>query len=72
MLSAATYNITFVTIKSEKDGVPTRSMFIIDIGGGSTEWILYRDHDHIDMGSIPVGSLTCPEVSKTIPFQKPT
>jgi len=37
------------------DGVPTRSMFIIDIGGGSTEWILYRDHDHIDMGSIPVG-----------------
>ncbi len=30
-------------------------MFIVDIGGGSTEWILYRDQDHIDMGSIPIG-----------------
>lgn len=31
------------------------SMFILDIGGGSTEWILYRDQAHINMGSIPVG-----------------
>jgi exopolyphosphatase/guanosine-5'-triphosphate,3'-diphosphate pyrophosphatase len=30
-------------------------MFIVDIGGGSTEWVLYRDQDHIDMGSIPTG-----------------
>jgi exopolyphosphatase / guanosine-5'-triphosphate,3'-diphosphate pyrophosphatase len=30
-------------------------MFIVDIGGGSTEWILYRDQDHIDMGSIRIG-----------------
>jgi exopolyphosphatase / guanosine-5'-triphosphate,3'-diphosphate pyrophosphatase len=30
-------------------------MFIVDIGGGSTEWILYRDQDHFDMGSIPIG-----------------
>ena len=30
-------------------------MLIVDIGGGSTEWILYRDQDHIDMGSIPIG-----------------
>lgn len=29
--------------------------FIVDIGGGSSEWILYRGKDHIDMGSIPVG-----------------
>ena len=31
------------------------AMFILDIGGGSTEWVLYRDQSHIDMGSIPVG-----------------
>jgi exopolyphosphatase/guanosine-5'-triphosphate,3'-diphosphate pyrophosphatase len=30
------------------------SDFIVDIGGGSTEWILYGD-DLLDMGSIPVG-----------------
>jgi exopolyphosphatase / guanosine-5'-triphosphate,3'-diphosphate pyrophosphatase len=28
---------------------------IIDIGGGSTEWILYRDKHLVDMGSMPVG-----------------
>ena len=32
-----------------------RSAFIVDIGGGSSEWIFYRDRDNIDMGSIPVG-----------------
>jgi exopolyphosphatase/guanosine-5'-triphosphate,3'-diphosphate pyrophosphatase len=31
------------------------SMFILDIGGGSTEWVLYRDRAHINMGSMPVG-----------------
>jgi len=31
------------------------SALIIDIGGGSSEWILYRDKDNLDMGSIPVG-----------------
>jgi exopolyphosphatase / guanosine-5'-triphosphate,3'-diphosphate pyrophosphatase len=31
------------------------SAFIIDIGGGSSEWILYRDKDNLDMGSIPIG-----------------
>ena len=31
------------------------SMFILDIGGGSTEWVLYRDKAHINMGSMPVG-----------------
>jgi exopolyphosphatase/guanosine-5'-triphosphate,3'-diphosphate pyrophosphatase len=30
-------------------------LFIIDIGGGSTEWIICRDKHPIDMGSIPVG-----------------
>jgi exopolyphosphatase/guanosine-5'-triphosphate,3'-diphosphate pyrophosphatase len=38
------------------DSVPGRqgSSLIVDIGGGSTEWILYGD-DLLDMGSIPVG-----------------
>lgn len=38
------------------DSVPGRpgSSFIVDIGGGSTEWILHGDN-LLDMGSIPVG-----------------
>ena len=39
------------------DSMPGRrrdSSFIVDIGGGSTEWILYGD-DLLGMGSIPVG-----------------
>lgn len=28
---------------------------IIDIGGGSSEWILYINKDHVQMGSLPVG-----------------
>jgi len=31
------------------------SIFIVDIGGGSTEWILCRGKDPVDMGSIPIG-----------------
>jgi len=31
------------------------SAFIVDIGGGSTEWILYKDKNFVDMGSIPAG-----------------
>lgn len=34
---------------------PNQSLFIIDIGGGSTEWILYKKNRKLDMGSIPVG-----------------
>lgn len=30
-------------------------LLIADIGGGSTEWISYRDRFHIDMGSTPTG-----------------
>jgi exopolyphosphatase/guanosine-5'-triphosphate,3'-diphosphate pyrophosphatase len=38
------------------DICPGRSIsgFIVDIGGGSTEWILYGD-ELLEMGSIPVG-----------------
>jgi len=39
------------------DSIPCRrrdSSFIVDIGGGSTEWILYGDR-LLGMGSIPVG-----------------
>ena len=31
------------------------SIFIVDIGGGSSEWILYGDESLIDMGSVPAG-----------------
>ncbi len=31
------------------------SAFIVDIGGGSTEWILYNEKNFVDMGSIPIG-----------------
>jgi exopolyphosphatase/guanosine-5'-triphosphate,3'-diphosphate pyrophosphatase len=33
----------------------SKSLFIVDIGGGSTEWILYRGKHSVGMGSIPVG-----------------
>lgn len=31
------------------------SLLIVDIGGGSTEWIFFRDKKPVGMGSIPVG-----------------
>lgn len=31
------------------------SAFIVDIGGGSTEWILHKNKNFVDMGSIPAG-----------------
>lgn len=33
----------------------SHSALIVDIGGGSTEWILYKDNRTVDMGSMPVG-----------------
>ena len=32
-----------------------RSLLIVDIGGGSTEWILYKDRRPINIVSIPIG-----------------
>jgi exopolyphosphatase/guanosine-5'-triphosphate,3'-diphosphate pyrophosphatase len=36
-------------------GVWQHSLFIMDIGGGSTEWILYQGEDRKIMGSLPSG-----------------
>jgi len=41
-------------------GGPGR-LFIIDIGGGSTEWILCRGKQDIAMGSIPIGVIKLTE-----------
>ena len=32
-----------------------QSLLIIDMGGGSTEWIFYKNNQCIDRGSIPIG-----------------
>lgn len=37
------------------------SVFIIDVGGGSTEWVYYS-RDNINMGSMPVGALKIKEI----------
>ncbi|MEW6001841.1 MAG: Ppx/GppA phosphatase family protein [Nitrospirota bacterium] len=37
------------------------SLFIVDIGGGSTEWILCKNKYPVDMGSIPVGVIKLQE-----------
>jgi len=50
----------------------TEGLFILDIGGGSTEWILCRDEDHIAMGSIPIGVIKLTQhFLKTDPISKP-
>jgi exopolyphosphatase/guanosine-5'-triphosphate,3'-diphosphate pyrophosphatase len=39
----------------ESSPITHHPLFIVDIGGGSTEWILCRDKHPVDMGSIPIG-----------------
>lgn len=36
-------------------GSPPHTLFIMDIGGGSTEWIVYEGEDRHIMGSLPAG-----------------
>ncbi|MBE0425291.1 MAG: Ppx/GppA family phosphatase [Nitrospirae bacterium] len=36
-------------------------LFIVDMGGGSTEWILYRGKKTIERGSIPIGVIKLSE-----------
>jgi exopolyphosphatase/guanosine-5'-triphosphate,3'-diphosphate pyrophosphatase len=39
----------------ESEFITSNSALIVDIGGGSTEWIFYRDNDNIEIGSVPIG-----------------
>jgi exopolyphosphatase/guanosine-5'-triphosphate,3'-diphosphate pyrophosphatase len=39
----------------ESSPITHHPLFIIDIGGGSTEWIICKNKQPVDMGSIPVG-----------------
>jgi exopolyphosphatase/guanosine-5'-triphosphate,3'-diphosphate pyrophosphatase len=39
----------------ESSPITHRPLFIVDIGGGSTEWILCRNKHPVDMGSITIG-----------------
>jgi exopolyphosphatase/guanosine-5'-triphosphate,3'-diphosphate pyrophosphatase len=41
----------------ESSAITHHPLLIFDIGGGSTEWILYTENSPVDMGSIPVGVL---------------
>ncbi|MEW6571283.1 MAG: Ppx/GppA phosphatase family protein [Nitrospirota bacterium] len=46
-------------------------LFIVDIGGGSTEWILYKHPSAVDMGSIPLGVIKLAETAiRTDPVSK--
>ncbi len=39
----------------EHRAVSNQTFLIIDMGGGSTEWIFYKTHSCLDKGSIPIG-----------------
>ncbi len=55
----------------ERRTLPPSSAFIVDIGGGSTEWIFYQDTYNIDKGSIPVGVIKLAQkFIKTDPISK--
>lgn len=45
--------ISRISLPFQNDGA--RGIFIVDIGGGSTEWVLYRGNLPAQSGSIPVG-----------------
>jgi exopolyphosphatase/guanosine-5'-triphosphate,3'-diphosphate pyrophosphatase len=42
-------------LDSPSNRSPRNSLFIMDIGGGSTEWIFYQAKDRTVMGSLPTG-----------------
>jgi exopolyphosphatase / guanosine-5'-triphosphate,3'-diphosphate pyrophosphatase len=47
------HKISSISLPFQKNG--PGGMFIVDIGGGSTEWVLYRKSFPPRIGSIPVG-----------------
>ena len=47
-----------------------KSLFIVDMGGGSTEWIFYKENYPVDMGSIPIGVIKLAEKIKTDPVSE--
>lgn len=46
------------------------SELIIDIGGGSTEWIFCKGKNLIDMGSVPIGVIKLCKIIKTDPVSE--
>ncbi len=51
--------------------IARNQIFIVDIGGGSTEWIVWREKRLLDMGSIPIGVVKLHEKCvKTDPISK--
>lgn len=52
---------------SDSSLISHHSFLIIDIGGGSTEWIFFRENTPVGMGSIPVGVIKLLGFVKTDP-----
>lgn len=51
----AELNLKGILLSFSEPKYLNKTLLILDIGGGSTEWILYKGEHSIRMGSIPVG-----------------